>query len=168
MRFQQYITEAEVREVNIKLFFSKFLSPLSKRVGSQFYRFGGPNHIEKYTKADGKSGKGYSFILKDGRLIRFNFDSNAEMSGLSSIDIWKNLKNPLKPTKSILIPSGFNYLQALDKIASEIKVVKPSINEAKKDDKAKINHDLSTKLGLDPTNANTLRKRLGSIEEIVS
>ena len=173
MRFQQFLNEAVLSTGKLEKNVNLMVASLERKVGQRFWRFGGHGHYEKFKRDDGSSGMGISFVLDNGRMVRFNLENTQTRSSeLSSIDVWKDLKNPEKPTMTLSIPPDYNIVQSLDVIATFIRSFNVTIKaeaferimEGKYDDK----EGLAKKYGLDPNMPDdAFRKAVRATEKLL-
>lgn len=133
MRLKQFIlNEASFSNSKLDKVVSLLLKTLGSRVGSQFSPFGGNgNNFERFKKSNGNKGIGMLYVLDDGKLVRFNWESNRSSSTITSIDIWKDMRSPEKAFKTLFIPDNFNIVQSVKSIAGFIKNPSAQISEAK-------------------------------------
>lgn len=129
MRFKTFITEAAFSSAKLERVASLLTGAIGKKIGQTFWRMGGSGHLEKFKRDGGKSGVGISYILDNGRMVRFNLENDSDSSELSSVDVWKNLKDLSKPTMTLEIPSEFNSVEAVNTIATFIQSFKVTIRE---------------------------------------
>jgi len=121
MRFINYIiNEASFSSTGLERVVKLLIKVLSGRVGSQFYPFGNDN-TESFTRSDGSKGIGMIYVLDDGKLVRFNWEKGIKSSTITSIDVWKDMKDLSKPFMTLEIPPNFNVVQAVSYIADFIK-----------------------------------------------
>jgi len=134
MRLRKFIVnEASFGNKNLEKAVKLILKSLSGMVSSKFYPFGGEgNNTERFVKSNGNKGMGMIYVLDDGKLVRFNWESNKKSSTITSIDLWKDMKTPEKPNFNLDIPSDYNIVRSMKLIASFIKQPSVGLSEAKK------------------------------------
>ena len=131
MRLRSYIlNEASFGNKSLEKAVKLILKTLESKVGSKFYPFGGPgNNFERFSKSNGNNGIGMIYILDYGTLVRFNWEGNKKSSTLSSIDVWKDMKNMEHPDFNLDIPVDYNIVQSINLIANFIKSPTASVSE---------------------------------------
>ena len=137
MRLKQFIlNEASFSSSKLQKVVKLLLKTLGSRVGSTFNPYGGEgNNYERFKKTNGNKGTGMLYVLDNGKMVRFNWESNRKSSTtITSIDIWKDMKNPGKSFKTLYIPDDYNIVQAVKAIAGFIKNPTGQLNEAKYSD----------------------------------
>jgi len=128
-KFYDYINEA-FNVGSMEKAASLIIKSLSSQSGYNFYPFGGEgNNIEQFSKSNGNKGSGYTYILDDGRLIRLNWETNKKSASITSVDMWKSMKED-DPFKNLEIPVDFNIMQTIPYIVKFLKG--QSLDEAKK------------------------------------
>jgi len=127
MRLKSYLNlnEASFGNKNLEKAVKLIVNVLSKKTGYTFAPFGGKgNNYEKFSKSNG-NGIGMTYVLNDGKLVRFNWEQNKKSSTISSIDIWNNMRSN-NIDYSLEIPQNFNIVESINSIAFFIK--KPSVS----------------------------------------
>lgn len=130
MRFKTYMNEAVFSASKLEHVADLLSKSIGNRIGQKFWRLGGANHIETFKRTGGNSGSGISYLLDSGVMVRFNLENNSDSSELSSVDVWKNMQTVEKPTLTIEVPSDFNSVEAVTKIAEVLSQFKSSLKEA--------------------------------------
>lgn len=121
-KFKDYITEASFSNPSLNKVVKLIIKSLTGKVGSKFYPFGGEgNNFEKFNKSNGNKGIGMIYVLDDGRLIRFNWETNKKSSTITSLDIWNDMKSIEHPDFNLDIPENYNIVQSMELLASFIK-----------------------------------------------
>lgn len=154
MRLKKYIlNEASFGNKNLEKVVKLILKTLENKTGFKFYPFGGlNNNFEKFNKSNGNSGIGMIYVLDNGNLVRFNWENNKKSSTLTSIDIWKNMKNLEKPDYNLDIPLNYNIVKSIRYISNFIKkpnspilemATKGQYGEKRKKDAEKYNIDVN-------------------------
>lgn len=131
MRLRSYIlNEASFGNKSLEKAVKLILKTLESKVGSKFYPFGGQgNNFERFSKSNGNNGIGMIYVLDYGTLVRFNWEGNKKSSTLSSIDVWKDMKNMEHPDFNLDIPVDYNIVQSINLIANFIKSPTASVSE---------------------------------------
>jgi len=131
MRLRSFIlNEASFGNKNLEKAVKLILKTLESKVGSKFYPFGGQgNNFERFKKSNGNSGIGMIYILDYGTLVRFNWENNKKSTTLTSIDVWKDMKNLDHPDFNLDIPEDYNIVQSINLIANFIKSPTSSVSE---------------------------------------
>lgn len=120
LSFSSFMLEAKFSEDN----FSRLLSVIEKRMpkllGSEIYRYGGPNGVEKIS-----GGQGYLYFFGSGRAFRVRASSGKVIG----VDIWKEYHPNKGPsfTAELTDLDVSSIIGALGKLASIIK--NPSAGE---------------------------------------
>jgi len=131
MRLRSFIlNEASFGNKNLEKAVKLILKTLESKVGFKFHPFGGlGNNFERFKKSNGNSGMGMIYVLDSGKLVRLNWEGNKKSSTLTSIDIWKDMKNLEQPDFNLDIPANYNIIQSIDIISKFIKTPSSSITE---------------------------------------
>ena len=131
MRLRSYImNEASFGNPNLKRVVKLILKTLESKVGFKFNPFGGPgNNYERFNKSNGNKGIGMIYVLDNGMLVRFNWESNKKSSTITSIDVWNDMKTLEKPDFNLDIPEDYNIVQSIKTIAKFIKSPKAGVSE---------------------------------------
>jgi len=169
MRLKSFIiNEASFSNKNLEKAVKLILKTLESKIGFKFNPFGGNgNNFERFKKSNGNSGIGMIYVLDNGMLVRFNWESNKKSSTITSIDVWNDMKTLEKPDFNLDIPEDYNIVQSINTIAKFIKSPKAGISEmAAKGQYGSKRHEDSKNynIDIDDPNFNALVKKAKSLE----
>jgi len=123
---------------------------IEKKIGMKLYPFGGENNnYDKFSNSFG-SGIGMLFVLDNGMLVRFNWESKKKSSTLTSIDLFDKIRDTV-PSKRLIIPTDYNIIKSVDIIANFMKGHKISESLITEKGYSKEKKEASKKYGIDIT-----------------